>query len=684
MISELRYRANIKSENDRHWRIWVYVPGTSYVVSNNNAAQWYNENGEGVYQIGKYINTEVGHSWIVSGSQYESNNGRLKFITQITTAGNGDKKYHFSDTVTEGSEPDDITINVEPVVEFDTLEPIWQLGRKTNISATNITSKFEAIQPSEFILPMFDPTGDSYSDIFEAGHQQCIVQIFEGVLNYQDPYWTGRSVAQEWKERAQDVLYYKEAVFSCGLQSASETGFHWQDNPDGNHSWMKTIKNCFADGAGIALPIHENINIYRTTDDTDDNDSVLTQRDWSIERYFGRTFLDPVRDIMQQTVSRVFQWNGAWILQRINELSGEYLQRSFDADGVFVSSQWLGSSAQNIGSVEQSRDSNFIITVGAAPKVVVTYDGYYPEENAVVNGWFEEWDNEGNPPESWSLTGTNFIERSLVRETGSYSIKITPTSGVFNYLQQTLLARTEGELTFVVKPFANTPTVIAQQNNVLFWSLQNNSTGNWYDLENDNWSAVEVKNDLTLQFSQTSNRFYQVNYTIDQDPAGGGTFSTLRIYERTFTGGDGVYLDRVTYLDANNGTTVSGEPIFDPREIPIEATNNPEEIGTDPADIQYNVGQPIDNWNLWKRRGESTGQHPAQLIVQTLEEESNENQKVLKCEFSHGFLNLMLPISWKGDRYIQNGVEFNLAKGTWKGQWVQLISSPHYTELPQI
>ena len=581
-------------------------------------------------------------------------------------------------------------------VEADQIPCLMKWGTENN-------DKYQAIQRSVVDLFLISETAQQYQDFFTSDVGSYFLEVYQnGGL-----YWIGVGITDQYLESLLPPPYVVRLTFTDGLQLLSGlTYFH--PNADTRQTTIEIINHALA-RTGLSLALSTAINVYSTDMWTNvlDNDSPLDETTLDPEQWYqggDHNFLEALTDICEIFGARLFQWEGQWYMHRVNEYAGDYLQRNWDTDGSFLSSGYVETTVL----VNEIKGDNGDMSILPKANNIRVESGGSTQNNLLVNSYFERW--SGGVPigmtfsDGGGSTITELTDEQVI--TGSKAIEID-WSGSTDYLQFTTKDYWDGAsftdietlstntytLKFRVKPkdAAAVSNIITMDYSVLRGSYWLDSNGNWTnvseqvlrvsDREGDRFDYIEI--DVSLDFTA--------------HPGASDEPITIKI----FASGTDVILDSVEFFyvpgspferlprvfgisntqagggDVNKSVTLTS---IGARDIISENT---------PRDAVYDT-TPTDN-ALWKRRdtnvgGETTYRHLGELLADSIEDETSQNQIRLNMTLVDVGHRMIWPLRIPGvgsGRFIANGVTFNPALNEWSGEWIEIVSSPKYSELAQ-
>lgn len=563
-------------------------------------------------------------------------------------------------------------------------------------------NKYKAIQRSYAEIFVMSDTAQQYQDFFSSDVGTYFIEFYQnGGL-----YWVGVGITDLYNESLLAPPYVVKMTFSDGLQLLEgKTFFH--PNADTRQTVIEIINHALKQ-TGLTLSLSTAINLYTTDMWTGviDNDSPIDEATLDPELWYQdppHNFLEALTDICESFGARLFQWNGQWYIHRVNEYSGDYLQRNWDTDGAFLSSEWVDTTVTVSLIKGESGEMSMI------PKAnnVRVESGGSTRNNLVVNGYFERWISGVPVGMTFSNGGGSTINELTNEqvETGSKAIEIDWT-GSTDYLQFTVKDYWNGSsfvdvetlnqdtytFKFRVKPKDAAPVtnIITVDYSVLRGTYWLDSNGNWTnaseqvlrvtDREGDRFNYIEV--DVSLDFT--------AHPETSEEPI------LLKIH----SSGSDIILDSVEFFYNPHETFERNPRVFGlsdtqkgggdiTRQVALTSIGQRDNVEENIARDTIYDDTPTDN-ALWKVRDTNVGgesfRHIGEVLADSIQDETGQNQIRVNMKLVDVGHRMIWPLNIPGlgsGRFIPNGVTFNPALNEWSGEWIEVISTPKYTELPQ-
>lgn len=170
---------------------------------------------------------------------------------------------------------------------------------------------------------------------------------------------------QQYSEEYKAPPYYVSVVGTDGL---AELSTYYLIQPDGQKyygtiSLIKLVSHCLGH-LKLGLNIRVACNLYAEDMDQADSDDPFDQAYTDFEAFYlaqPEPTLDFVlRSILEPFGCRITQWDGKWNIVRVEEMTGDYDFREFDANGEYVTNGTF-SPVLNIEYPDDAGDENLLL-----------------------------------------------------------------------------------------------------------------------------------------------------------------------------------------------------------------------------------------------------------------------------------------------------------------------------------
>ena len=643
----------------------------------------------------------IGQTIVVEGS--DNNDGRYEVTAISLGTGPGAYVNEYDVTPTPDTLEEDtsgFTVRVEDSqrVDADQIPSQIKWGTENN-------DKYAAIQRSFCDLYFIADTGQQYADFFQSDVGSYFLEVYQnGGL-----YWVGVGITDQYLESLLAPPYVVRLTFSDGLQLLEGTRYFHPES-DTRKTIIEVINHALQQ-TGLTLALSTAVNIYSETmwSGVIDNDSPLDEATVDPELWYqdpDHNFLEALIDICEIFGGRLFQWDGQWFIHRINEYSGDYLQRNWDTDGSFLNSEWVDTTV----TVSQIKGDNGDMSLLPKANNVRVESGGSTQKNLLENGYFERW--IAGLPVSWSKSGgTITVTQVEEGDTGRYSMQIANlTKSDGQYVQATfkdyyqspsgpddVVNTKKGtyQLSFRIKGegLGGVANVYYSVKRGAYWL---DSDGNWTN------SAEQVINITTYDIDPFD--FYGASASLDftshpesdaEDVVfkihNSGTFDSV-VFQFKPSGNEPVVpieFERRPGIYGQKNAVGGGGDVS--RAVTLTSIGNQHErLEGIPRDTVFDPDITWPDLNgRWKVRDSNVGGESVrtlgEVLADSIIDETASNQIRLNMtlvDVGHRMIWPLVIPSLDNKRFIANGVTFNPALNEWSGEWIEIISNPKYTELP--
>lgn len=628
----------------------------------------------------------VGNTLDVSGS--DNNDGQYVITSISLGTGPGLYPNEYFVTETPGTLEEDtsgFTINLWNSQTVKSKPYVFSVkwGEEDTPSG-DLHSKFQPIQRAYLTAELKNDIERQYEDMFLEDGWICEAYVNNSI------YFYGLLRPQIYSAPFTTAPYFTKVIFSCGLTELGEKRFFIPE-ADTRQTISEVLAHALSQ-TGFVLGLYESVNVYQNSFSMGDDDSPLNQATVHPEYWYSQegTFLDFVQDICELFGARIYQWQGYWYLQRINEFSGEYLRREFDNVGTIVAASgiWIDGTSTVTETNSFSEDEIFTIRKADYVRVEVIEAA---EKSYFENSYFEDWTS--GVPDHWTNSGLTLTE-STEKVTGSKSLQVG-SSASSNYLQHdgvvSYLNVDNPSITGTYK-FDN-PTPLNSEGYMFRYSIKANAY--WVDA-NGSWtnSGEQILDYEDYIWPDTWTDF-SISIPVTSHPDGTTVTIIFKLH-----GGRPVTFDNISFrgVSLNNAEPTGTRSFIYDNDITPGSDGDPSVTVSLKSGVEEVLGTNREHANCiteglyWERRGISSEERPLpEILLEAIKDESSRNQAVLNLQITqasnvigHNYsmpFPLKLP-NFDNRRFIGNGVTWIAGEGTWKGNFVEIISSPKYSELP--
>lgn len=211
-----------------------------------------------------------------------------------------------------------------------------------NLRGEGVTLKHEPMLATDADITLTSETNSAFVELYTNDRNLYRVNFYKDFGTGYEQKWTGKILPFIYMEPVAAAPYYTSVKATDGLAELKDNVFVQKDGQKffGTVSLIKLVAYCLS-FLKLDLNIRVAINLYAVDMDQTASDDPFYQAYIDYECFYLATKTPDaefvLRHILKAFGARITQWDNAWNIVRVDEMSDSYDYREFDSDGFYVS-----------------------------------------------------------------------------------------------------------------------------------------------------------------------------------------------------------------------------------------------------------------------------------------------------------------------------------------------------------
>jgi hypothetical protein len=235
----------------------------------------------------------------------------------------------------------------------------------------NINDKISAVQTASLNITLWANENGEYRPLYTQNDRKYRVRWFKN---------TGLALVEKFRGWIQPSIYsepyivtpYPVSIIAAdGLPTLNQFDFIDDNGNDlkGKYKIIELVALCLRKlDLGLNIKVATNVFEARMIDDSDSvQDPSICPFDLAYidtSFYLGKTCDELLKDVMQVFQARIYQWQGAWYITRLEEETAPYDFREYDSRANFISASSLDPLYENLLPLLQNHVLEIIPSYG--------------------------------------------------------------------------------------------------------------------------------------------------------------------------------------------------------------------------------------------------------------------------------------------------------------------------------